>query len=89
MISPEQVKRTVGAVRRGWLSTVVLVILLAVAGIQLANPHSYLSEVVARIGETGSGQAATLTDLTDVAQLQNVFDSDAGHPRLLLLLSPT
>ena len=82
-------RRTLGAIRRGWLTTAVLVILLAVAGIQFANPQSYLSEFVARIGETGSGQAATLTDLTDVAQLQNVFDRDAGHPRLLLLLSPT
>ena len=72
-----------------WLTVVVLVILLAAAGLQLGNPHSYLSEVVARIGETGSGPAASLTDLTSIDQLKADFNRDAGHPRLVLLLSPT
>lgn len=84
-----QARRIVRAIRREWLTIGALVILLTVAGIQFANPQSYLSEVVERIGETGSGRAATLTDLTDIAQLQTPFNRDAGHPRLVLLLSPT
>jgi hypothetical protein len=60
-----------------------------VAGVQSANPHSYVSEAIARIGETGSGPDATLTDLTSVDPLRASFSRDAGHPRLILLLSPT
>jgi hypothetical protein len=31
----------------------------------------------------------TLTDLHDVADLQTVFNQDAGKPRLIMLVSPT
>ena len=72
-----------------WLTLGLLVIVLAVAGVQIANPHSYVSELVARIGETGSGPEASLTDLHSIDQLQTAFNHDAGHPRLLLLFSPT
>jgi hypothetical protein len=71
------------------LTVAVLLIVLAVGGIQFANPHSYLPEAVARIGEAGFGPDASLTDLTSVDQLQATFNRDAGHPRLILLLSPT
>lgn len=71
------------------LSVGVLVVLLAVVGVELANPHSYVSEAVARIGEVGSGPDAQLTDLTAIQQLQSHFNRDTGHARLILLFSPT
>jgi hypothetical protein len=71
------------------ISTLLVVALLVVAAVQISNPHSYLSEVVARVGEVGSGPEASLTDLSSIGQLQSDFNRDAGHPRLLLLFSPT
>ena len=81
--------RLIPSTRGGWLSAIVLALVVAVAAVQVGNPHSYLSEAIARIGETGSGPNASLTDLTGVDQLQAAFNQDAGHPRLILLLSPT
>jgi hypothetical protein len=72
-----------------WLAVAALAILLLVVGFQAANPHSYVAEAIARIGETGSGPDAALTDLSSIDQLQGAFNRDAGHPRLILLLSPT
>jgi hypothetical protein len=72
-----------------WLTVALLAVVLVVIGIQFANPHSYVSEAVARIGETGSGPDAPLTDLTGVDQLRANFSHDTGHLRLILLLSPT
>ena len=81
-------KRTRGF-RGRWLNVALLAVVLIVVGVQLANPHSYLSEAVARISETGYGPDARLTNLTSVDQLQATFNRDGGHPRLILLLSPT
>lgn len=81
--------RWTGGFRSRWLTLALLAVVLVAAGVQLANPHSYLSEAVARIGETGSGPDASLTDLTSVDQLQTNFNRDVGHPRLIVLLSPT
>ncbi len=78
-----------GGFRRRWSTIALLAVALVVAGVQIANPHSYLSEAVARIGETGYGTDASVTDLSSVDQLQANFNRDALHPRLILLLSPT
>lgn len=74
--------------RPSWATLLMLAVLLVVAGIQLRNPASYLSELASRVGE-GNGPAATIRDLSGVDQLRTQFNSDRGHPRLLLLLSPT
>ena len=71
------------------LTVALLAVLVIVAGIQISNPHSYVSEVISRIGERSAGPDASLTDLHSVDQLQADFNRDAGHPRLILLLSPT
>ncbi len=75
--------------RGRWLAMALVAVVLGLVGVQLANPHSYLSEAVARLGETGLGPDASLTDLGSVDQLQATFNRDAGHSRLILLLSPT
>lgn len=80
------------ASRSGWgrLATVALfLLLLGVAGVELANPHSYVSETVARISEVASGPDAQVSDLSSVQQLQSRFNADQGHSRLILLFSPT
>ena len=79
------VPRTAG----GWVTGAGLVVLLIIAAVQVANPHSYLSEAVSRVGEVGSAPSASLTDITSIDQLQTAFNKDAGRPRLILLLSPT
>lgn len=81
--------RLVPSTRGGWLTAALLVGLVIVAAVQAGNPHSYLSEAVVRIGETGSGAEAPLTDISSIDQLESAFNRDAGHPRLILLLSPT
>jgi hypothetical protein len=82
-------KRLISGSPNRWLVLGVLVLLLTVFGLQAANPHSYVAEAVARIGESGSGPDAALTDLTKIDQLTVVFNRDAGDPRLILLFSPT
>jgi len=72
-----------------WLTALLIVALLLVAAYQAGNPHSYLSEAIARVREANSGPSAPLTNVDSVDQLKDAFNRDAGHPRLILLLSPT
>jgi hypothetical protein len=81
--------RWVAAARSRWLTLGLIALVVVVAAVQLGNPHSYVSEAVSRLGETRSGPDAALTDLTRVGQLRSAFNNDSGHPRLILLLSPT
>jgi hypothetical protein len=74
--------------RSGWATLLILAALVVVAGIQVHNPASYLSELVSRAGEA-TGPPAAVRELSDVDQLQALFNSDRGHPRLILLLAPT
>jgi hypothetical protein len=77
-----------------WLAVTLLVLVVVVGGIQVGgiqvgNLPGYVSEAIARMGESGYGPDASLTDLNSIDQLQSAFNHDVGHPRLLLLLSPT
>ncbi len=64
--------------------TLLVLVLLALA---VFVARGYPQELIQRFGERGP--AATLTDLTQVDQLQAAFDQADATPRLMLLLSPT
>ncbi len=83
------VTRLVPRTPGGWLTAFLLTVVLLVAAYQVGNSHSYVSEAVARVRETGSGPSAALTNLGNVDHLKDAFNQDAGRPRLILLLSLT
>ena len=67
-------------------STIGLIALVLLAAIPLACGPASESQ---GSGQTPNKPATSLEDLQDVAQLQTMFNKDAGTPRLIVLLSPT
>lgn len=69
---------------------VVVVVVLAMLALVAQPGGGYLGEGMSRIRGIASGAPSTpLTDLKDVRQLSAAFNRAAGHPRLVLFLSPT
>lgn len=68
-----------------WAGAAVIVAgLISIPVVVLARP--YLGAV---FGYSCGEQANSLTDLRSIDDLQARFNSDAGSPRLVLLVSPT
>jgi hypothetical protein len=68
-----------------WTAAMVIVAgLISIPVVVLARP--YLGAV---LGYTCGERANFLTDLHSVNDLQARFNADTGHPRLILLVSPT
>jgi len=61
---------------------------LTAVGLALVAILAFVSCQGART-EVRSRSDAALTDLTDLKNLQDHFNRDAGTPRLVLLMSPT
>jgi hypothetical protein len=76
--------------RRVLVAVLLLAVLLAAAVIFTPNGRLYMAELGTRVGESASGaRPATLSDLRSIDDLKAAFNSAAGEPRLVLLLSPT
>ena len=63
----------------------VSVILLLASCASAAAGHG----PTARHGAAAAPQSSRVTTLTRISTLKSLFNRDAGHPRLLLLFSPT
>lgn len=70
--------------RKGMLLLAVAVTAVLVSADLAAEDSSTDQKAV-----TEAGKAAKLIELKDVDQLRQAFNQDQGHPRLVLLLSPT
>jgi hypothetical protein len=76
--------------RRLGIGAAFVVVLLAVLVVVAQPGGGYLGEGVSRVRGVASGAPTVpLTDLNDVEQLSAAFNRAAGHPRLVLFLSPT
>jgi hypothetical protein len=77
-----------GRGRLVFVGACLLVFGLVVAGRSLSPLGRSPAPATASPG-AGRAAAVTVTDLTDVGQLQARFNADKGLPRLVLALSPT
>jgi len=76
--------------RRLGIAVAFVVLLLAMLVLVAQPGGGYLGEGVNRVRGIASGApSAPLSDLKDVRQLSVAFNRAAGHPRLVLFLSPT
>lgn len=76
--------------RRLGIAAALVVVLLAMLGSVAQPGGGYLGEGISRVRGIASGAPSVpLTDLKDVRQLSTAFNQAAGHPRLVLFLSPT
>jgi hypothetical protein len=77
-----------GRGRLVFAGTCLLVFGLVVAGRSLSPLGRSDAPAIPAAG-AGRPAGVTVTDLTDVGQLQDRFNADKGLPRLVLALSPT
>src|SRR5262249_52490547 len=78
------------ALMRRRLVSLAMVVTVLVAILTLLIGGDYAALVGGRLTDTARGApAATVTNVDDVGALANPFNEASGHPRLLLLLSPT
>ena len=76
--------------RRLAIAAALVVVVLATLALVAQPGGGYLGEGVSRIrGIASRAPSAPLADLEDVKQLSAAFNRAAGHPRLVLFLSPT
>lgn len=78
--------------RKRLRSRSAVVVAVAAAGVVLASCSSAAPAAGAGIASPGPGASSAsggVISLTGISTLKSVFNRDNGHPRLVLILSPT